>query len=139
MKRIGATVALASLAVMSAVAVPVAQSEQENGVRWGYPVVRIGQSYNLKDGEVAREVTVIFGDAYIDGRVNRDVVVVLGSAHLSSTAAIDGSLVVVGGSIQAAEGAKVREDLFVGGGGLEAPIGFAPSRRSATASTGSPS
>jgi uncharacterized RDD family membrane protein YckC len=126
MKRIGATVAMACIAVMSAVAVPAAQTDQDARDRWGYPVVRIGQSYNLKAGEVARDVTVIFGDAYIDGRVDRDVVVILGSAHLTSTAAIDGSLVVVGGSIQAAEGAKVREDLFVGGGGLEAPVGFAP-------------
>jgi uncharacterized RDD family membrane protein YckC len=95
-------------------------------VHWGYPVVRIGQSYSLKHGETAREVTVVFGDAYIDGRVDRDVVVILGSAHLASTAVIDGSLVVVGGSAKAAEGAKIHEDLFVGGGGLDAPVGFAP-------------
>ena len=95
-------------------------------VHWGYPVVRIGQSYQLKNGEVARDVTVIFGDAYIDGRVDRDVVVILGSAHLAGTAVIDGSLVVVGGSAKAAEGAKVNEDLFVGGGGLDAPVGFTP-------------
>jgi uncharacterized RDD family membrane protein YckC len=124
MKRIGATVAIALIAVVSAAARPAAQDESRD--RWGYPVVRIGQSYNLKGGEVARDVTVIFGDAYIDGRVDRDVVVVLGSAHLSSTAVIDGSLVVVGGSAQAAEGARIREDLFVGGGGLDAPVGFAP-------------
>ena len=93
---------------------------------WGYPVVRIGQSYQLRNGEVARNVTVIFGDAHIDGRVDRDVVVILGSAHLASTAVIDGSLVVVGGSAKAAEGATIREDLFVGGGGLDAPVGFAP-------------
>src|SRR5436309_6546679 len=118
MKRIGATVAMACLAVVSLVSTPAAQTEAQaervERVHWGYPVVRIGQSYNLKGGQVARDVTVIFGDAYIDGRVDRDVVVVLGSAHLSSTAVIDGSLVVVGGSIQAVEGAKVREDLFVG-------------------------
>jgi uncharacterized RDD family membrane protein YckC len=95
-------------------------------VHWGYPVLRIGQSYQLKNGETAREVTVVFGDAYIDGRVDRDVVVILGSAHLASTAVIDGSLVVVGGSAKAAEGAKIHEDLFVGGGGLDAPVGFAP-------------
>jgi uncharacterized RDD family membrane protein YckC len=117
---------MACIAVMSFVSTPAAQTEQDSRVHWGYPVVRIGQSYNLKDGEVARDVTVIFGDAYIDGRVDRDVVVVLGSAHLASTAVIDGSLVVVGGGIQAVEGAKVREDLFVGGGGLDAPVGFAP-------------
>src|SRR6187549_965557 len=32
---------------------------------WGYPVIRIGQSYQLRNGEVARVVTVVFGDAYI--------------------------------------------------------------------------
>ena len=145
MKRTGATVALAWVAVMAAfstpavfaqasvpkaeartVDVPAAQADQVEPVRWGYPVVRIGQSYTLKGGETARDVTVVFGDANIDGRVDRDVVVVLGSAHLAGTAVIDGSLVVVGGSVQAAEGARIREDLFVGGGGLDAPIGFAP-------------
>jgi uncharacterized RDD family membrane protein YckC len=108
--------------------VPAPQVERIEPVErpWGYPVLRIGQSYTLKNGETARHVTVIFGDANIDGRVDRDVVVVLGSANLSSTAVIDGSLVVVGGSIKAVDGAKVNEDLFVGGGGLEAPVGFAP-------------
>jgi uncharacterized RDD family membrane protein YckC len=106
--------------------VPAVQVEQVERVHWGYPVVRVGQSYTLKAGETAREVTVIFGDAYIDGHVDRDVVVVLGSAHLASTAVLGGSLVVVGGSVQASEGAQVHEDLFVGGGGLDAPVGFSP-------------
>ncbi len=152
MNRIGATVAaalVAMLATLSPVAaqtpapktspsstrqarpaeeVPAPQVERIDPVErpWGYPVVRVGQSYTLRNGEVARDVTVIFGDANIDGRVDRDVVVVLGSANLSSTAVIDGSLVVVGGSIKAADGAKINEDMFVGGGGLDAPVGFAP-------------
>jgi uncharacterized RDD family membrane protein YckC len=136
MKRIGATVAIAWLAGMAAFAeasapkqavdIPAVQVERDSQIRWGYPVVRIGQGYTLRAGDTAREVTVIFGDATIEGRVDRDVVVVLGSAQLKSTAIIDGSLVVVGGSVTAADGARVREDLFVGGGGLDAPAGFAP-------------
>src|SRR5258708_30561843 len=134
MKRIGATVAITWLAVASAgasapgqaVDAPVVQVEQVERVHWGYPVVRIGQSYTLKAGETVREVTVIFGDAYIDGHVDRDVAVVLGSAHLASTAVVGGSLVVVGGSVQASEGAQGHEDLFVGGGGLDGPVGFSP-------------
>jgi uncharacterized RDD family membrane protein YckC len=115
-------------AARQAEAVPAPQVERIEPVErpWGYPVVRVGQSYTLRNGETARDVTVIFGDANIDGRVDRDVVVVLGSANLSSTAVIDGSLVVVGGSIKAADGAKINEDMFVGGGGLDAPVGFAP-------------
>ncbi len=133
----GATVAISWLAGMAAVALPASalgqtaeapdrQEERIERIRWGYPVVRIGQDYTLKAGETARELTVIFGDATIEGRVDRNVVVVLGSAQLASTAVIDGSLVVVGGSAQAAEGAQVREDVFVGGGGFETPAGFSP-------------
>jgi uncharacterized RDD family membrane protein YckC len=133
MKRIGATVAIAWLAGMAVYAAPrqtvdapAVQVERDSPVRWGYPVLRIGQDYTLKASDSAREVTVIFGDATIEGRVDRDVVVVLGTAQLKSTAIIAGSLVVVGGSVTAADGARVGEDLFVGGGGLDAPAGFAP-------------
>src|SRR5829696_8147663 len=139
MKPKGAIVAMSWLAALAAfstsasaqVAEPETrprseQTHEERRLHYGYPVLRIGQGYTVKSGEVARDVTVIYGDANIDGRVDRDVVVVLGSARLGSTAVIDGSLVVVGGSAQAAAGAQVREDLFVGGGGLDAPIGFAP-------------
>lgn len=112
-------------------AIPAPQIERVEPAErpWGYPVLRIGQSYQLKHGETARDVTVIFGHAYIDGRVDRDVVVILGSAHLASTAVVDGSLVVIGGTAKAVEGAKVHEDLFVGGGGLDAPVGFSPGGR----------
>ena len=151
MNRTGATVAIALVAALAifptraeaqtstpkaprqAEEIPAPQAERvepmPDRTPWGYPVLRIGQSYQLKNGEVAREVIVVFGDAYIDGRVDRDVVVILGSAHLASTAVIDGSLVVVGGSAKAAQGAKIHEDLFVGGGGLDAPVGFAPGGR----------
>ena len=134
MNRIGATVATALVATLAALtrprrrlrptatsrlgsrraakqaeAVPAPQVERVEPVErpWGIRSSAIGQGYTLKNGETARDVTVIFGDANIEGRVDRDVVVVLGSAHLASTAVIDGSLVVVGGSIKAADG---RED-----------------------------
>ena len=138
MNRMGATVAMSWLAGMAAFVAParaqqaeapvapVEQVERVERFRWTYPVLRIGQDYTLKAGEVAREVTVIFGDATIEGRVDRDVVVILGTARLGATAVIDGSLVVVGGSAQAVEGAQVNEDLFVGGGALDAPPGFGP-------------
>jgi uncharacterized RDD family membrane protein YckC len=135
MNRMGATVAMSWLAGMAAFAAPAAalqaeapppQVEQYEARRYGYPVVRIGQDYTLKAGEVAEEVRVIFGDATIEGHVERDVVVILGTARLGATAVVDGSLVVVGGSAQAVEGAQIHEDLFVGGGGLDAPPGFAP-------------
>jgi uncharacterized RDD family membrane protein YckC len=138
MNRMGAAVAMSWLAAMAAFAAParaqqpeapaapVERVEQVERFRWTYPVLRIGQDYTLKAGEIAREVTVVFGDATIEGRVDRDVVVILGTARLGATAVIDGSLVVVGGSAQALEGAQVNEDLFVGGGGLDAPPGFGP-------------
>jgi len=139
MNRMGATVAFSWLAGMAAFTSPAAARQAEQPppepteriepverVRWGYPVLRVGQSYTLKAGDIARDITVVFGDATIEGHVDRDVIVILGSAQLKSTAVIDGSLVVVGGHVQAAEGAQVREDLFVGGGGLDAPAGFGP-------------
>src|SRR5688572_16785161 len=55
--------------------IPAPQDERvdpiPDRVHWGYQVVRIGQSYQLKNGETARDVTVVFRDAYIDGRVDR--------------------------------------------------------------------
>ena len=93
---------------------------------WGNPVLRIGQDYTLKAGDVAREVVVVFGDATIDGRVASDVIVIFGSARLSNTSSIGDSLIVVGGSAFAAASAKVDDDLVVIGGGFEADPGFSP-------------
>jgi len=89
-------------------------------------VLRIGQDYSLRVGDVVREVVVIAGTAAIDGRVNGDVVVVFGNARLSSTASIEGDMVVVGGSAIAMSGAVVRQDLVVVGGVFDAPAGFTP-------------
>lgn len=99
---------------------------QTEPARWGRPVLRIGQDYTLRAGDVAREVVVVFGDATIEGRVDENVVVVFGKAHLSSTADVDGSLIVVGGTAIASAGARIDEDLVVVGGGFDAPAGFTP-------------
>ena len=102
-----ALTALALVTVLAAAAIgwPVTAAAQIevriDQDRWGRPVFRIGQDYNLRPGAAVDDVVVVFGDATIEGRVDRDVVVVLGSAQLKSTAVIDGSLVVVGGHVQA--------------------------------------
>src|SRR5215204_91495 len=80
------------------------------------PALRIGQSFNLKQGEVARSVHVVGGDATIEGTVEDDVVVVLGRVQLAPTAIVQGSLVVVGGNVKVAEGARVNREMFVLGG-----------------------
>ena len=90
------------------------------------PVLRVGQPYVLKAGEVTREVSSVLADVRIEGHVEGDVVAVLGDVTLTDSAVIDGSLVAVGGSVTAASGAKVGRDLVLVGGGLDAGPDFAP-------------
>src|SRR5207249_4383995 len=89
-----------------------------------HEVVRIGQDYTLKAGDVIGQAVVVYGAATIEGRVDRDVVVVFGKAQLASTAIIDGSLIVVGGSAGVTSGATIRQDLVVVGGAFDAPTEF---------------
>ncbi len=95
------------------------------GIHFSNPALRIGQNFVLKQGDIAREVVVIAGDATIDGTVDRDVLVVLGKVQLSNTAVVHGSMIVVGGTATIVEGAQVGEDLFVLGG-YEGAAAFAP-------------
>jgi uncharacterized RDD family membrane protein YckC len=90
------------------------------------PVVRVGQDYTLRAGEVVRELRSVLGDVILEGHVERDVIVVLGSVQVKESAVVDGALVVIGGSATIASGARVGRDLGVIGGTLEAPAGFAP-------------
>jgi len=80
------------------------------------PALRIAQNFELKQGETARQVFVIGGDATIDGTVDDDVVVVLGQAQVGPNAVIHGSLVVIGGTLKVTDGAKVNREMFVLGG-----------------------
>jgi uncharacterized RDD family membrane protein YckC len=95
-------------------------------VTWSRPVVRVSQDFELREGERAREVVVVFGSATIAGEVDRDVVVVLGGARLLPTARIRGSLVVTAGQVSIAEGATVGRDLVVSAGGVDIPPSFHP-------------
>jgi uncharacterized RDD family membrane protein YckC len=90
------------------------------------PIVRVGQDYTVRAGEVVRDVRVVFGDVNLAGRVERDMVVVLGTIHVAGSAVVEGSLVVVGGSATIDQGAAVHRDLVVLGGSLTAPPDFAP-------------
>ena len=117
---------LLALAVLVCAGAPArAQEIDQIGIRVSNPAVRILQSYTLKEGETARQVVVIGGDATIEGRVDGDVVVILGRAQLAGTAVIDGSFVVIGGTGVVVDGAQVHRDVFALGG-LEAPPGFSP-------------
>jgi hypothetical protein len=87
--------------------------------------LRILQNSTLRQGDTARAVVVIGGDARIEGHVTQDVVVVLGKAELASTAVVDGSFVAVAGTVEIAEGAKVGRD-FVVVGDANVPASFSP-------------
>jgi uncharacterized RDD family membrane protein YckC len=120
--------ALAAIAIaLSVPAFAAAQTpEAEFPRHWNNNVsLRIGQNYELRANNVARDVLVVAGDAVIEGRVDRDLVVILGNVQLAATAVVDGSFVVVGGTAFVAEGAQVREDVFVAGA-LNSPAGFSP-------------
>lgn len=94
--------------------------------RRGNQIIRIGSPVTVAAGDVARQVTVILGNATIAGRVSHDVVVILGHAEIAATARIDGDFVAVGGSATIAEGARLEHDLVVVAGTLETPPSFAP-------------
>ena len=95
------------------------------GVHFRNPALHLGQDLVLKQGDAAREVVVVAGDATIEGTVDSDVVVVLGKLQLSPTAIVNGSMIVVGGTATIQDGAQVHEDMVVIGG-YEGPTAFAP-------------
>jgi uncharacterized RDD family membrane protein YckC len=96
---------------------------------WGREVLRVGQTYELKEGETIREVISVFGPATINGTVRGDVTVVLGTVTIGPSAVIEGSLVAVGGNVTVQDGAAVHSDMIVVGGGVNAPPNFAPGRQ----------
>lgn len=96
---------------------------------WGRSVLRIGQKYELKEGENVHEIISFLGPATLNGTVRGDVAVVLGTVSIGPAAVIEGSLIVVGGNVTVQSGAAVRNDLVVIGGGLDAPATFAPGRQ----------
>jgi uncharacterized RDD family membrane protein YckC len=93
---------------------------------WRYRrnVFRLGQDFQLRSNDSARDVAVVFGTARIGGRIDGDLVVVLGETRLESTAVIDGSLILVGGEASIAPGALVRADVVVVGTTAHLPPGF---------------
>ena len=90
------------------------------------PHFRLGSSLELRAGDRADDVAVIFGSAKIDGTVEGDVFVLLGSLTLGSTSVIEGDAVVIGGSAKVLPGAVADGDFVVLGGALDAPESFAP-------------
>lgn len=92
------------------------------------PHFRFGSSLELRAGERADDVAVIFGSATIDGTVEGDVFVLLGSLTLGSTSVVEGDAVVVAGSAKVLPGAVANGDFVVVGGELDAPANFSPRR-----------
>lgn len=92
--------------------------------RYRHNVFRLGQDFQLRSNDSARDVAVVFGTARIGGRIDGDLVVVLGDTRLEPTAVIDGSLILVGGEASIAPGALVRADVVVVGTSTTLPPGF---------------
>jgi uncharacterized RDD family membrane protein YckC len=89
------------------------------------PALRILRDYTLRQGDTARHVVVIGGNAKIEGHVYEDVVVILGRAELASTAVVDGNFVSIAGEADIADGARVNRD-FVVVGDAQTPASFQP-------------
>jgi uncharacterized RDD family membrane protein YckC len=80
--------------------------------------VSVGGSVVVKEGESARDVVVVCGNATIDGTVEGDLVVVLGTAKLGPTAEVKRDLVIVAGTLDADPAAKLGHDrVIIGAGG----------------------
>jgi uncharacterized RDD family membrane protein YckC len=127
MTRIRASIALVALAA-ALCAAPLGAAGQNLEISfdtYGNPALRILQNYALRQGDTARHVVVVAGDARIEGRVEEDVVVILGKAELTSTAVVEGNFVSIAGTAEIAEGAKVGRD-FVVVGDAHTPASFAP-------------
>lgn len=98
---------------------PVEESEhraKRRHSREGEDVVMIDNDFVLKEGEVARGVVIVSGNATINGRVSQDLVVVGGSAEVLGK--VDGDLVVVLGSASLGPAAEIGNDVKVVGGTL---------------------
>lgn len=115
----------APLALMALLAAAPAARAQNVDIRLNDPALRILQNYELRQGDTARDVLVILGDAKIAGHVDGDAVVIAGKAEVAPTATIDGSLVVVAGTSVIGEGARVGRDVVVIGN-LQTPASFEP-------------
>jgi uncharacterized RDD family membrane protein YckC len=109
-------------------AVPLGALGQDAEFRfdtYGSPALRILRDYTLRQGDTARQVVVIGGNARIEGRVYEDVLVILGRAELASTAVVEGNFVSIAGEAEIADGAKVNRD-FVVVGDAQTPSSFQP-------------
>ena len=127
MTRTRARIALVALAA-ALCASPLGAAGQDMDFRfdsYGNPALRILRDYTLPQGETARHVVVVGGNAKIHGHVYEDIVVILGTVELGSTAVVDGSFISVAGTANIAEGAKVQRD-FVVVGDADTPASFQP-------------
>jgi hypothetical protein len=71
-------------------------------------IVRVGGDVRVaRDERVEDEVSVIFGNAFIDGEVDRNVNVVVGSLTLGPESVVHGDVNVVGGAINRAPTARI--------------------------------
>jgi uncharacterized RDD family membrane protein YckC len=116
---------LIAAAIVSVLTIaPAAAQQVEIDDHDGQSVLRIGQSYALKQGDSIHEAVIIYGNATIDGVVRDNLVVVLGTLTIGRTAVIEGSLAVVAGTATIQPGAVVQRDLVVAAGALNAPRDF---------------
>ncbi len=94
-----------------------AQRQASRGLDRG-PLVSIGHDVELRAGESAECVVVIFGSAKVHGKVSEAAVAILGD--LDITGEVGDAAVVVLGDLRVGQGAKIRGEAVAVGGKVDA-------------------
>ena len=89
------------------------ESSSRSSSRYGRDITALGENIVVKEGDVAKDVTVIGGSAMIDGKVTGDLVVIGGLVVLGPTAEVSRDITIVGGGLEADPAAKVSGDRVV--------------------------
>jgi uncharacterized RDD family membrane protein YckC len=94
-----------------------AQDQGSRGLNRG-PLVSIGHDVELKAGESAESVVVIFGSAKVHGKVREAAVAILGDLDIDGE--VGDAAVVVLGDLRVRQGAKIRGEVVAVGGKVDA-------------------
>ena len=86
------------------------------------PIVVLGKSVELKAGDSAEAVVVVFGSATIRGKVREAVVAVFGDINVEGGEVGDAAVAVLG-SVKAGPGSKIHGDAVAVGGTLDVSPG----------------
>jgi len=94
---------------------------EESEEHYSGPLISIGRDVELKAGQTAEAVVVIWGNAKINGKVRQAVVAIGGDLDIYSQ--VGDAAVAVFGNIKAHPGSKVRGDAVAVGGNVDVSEG----------------